>query len=216
MRIGPLVRALMPLKFERAAASLYRAAFVDMGAVAATIAQLLPPAARVLDIGGGDGELLNRLLTLRSDVHVTMVDVAPSVGRFVKPEFRAKVALVPQTTVQSHAAALAQKYDAAIVVDVVHHVTPGERHSFLACVAGTLRPGAPLLVKDVEPGHFRATLGYWCDKYLSGDMGVELIPATELINLLDRISPGQRPVEAGLFSVDSPNYLVRATMHGAT
>lgn len=214
MSIGPALRAMMPPSLERAAANAYRAIFVDLDLVAGKIAELLPAQARVLDIGGGDGELLNRLLALRSGIKVTMVDVAPSVGRFLKPQFRDRVAFVPATTIQEHAAELKEKYDAAIVVDVMHHVAPQEREAFLRCVGESLRPGSPLLVKDVEPGYFRAKLGYWCDKYVSGDRGVELIPAAEVMALANKLMPGGTTSEAGLLSVDRPNYLVRLQLPG--
>lgn len=214
MRIGPAVRALMPPSLERAAANAYRAVFVDLDLVAGKLAELLPPRAHVLDIGGGDGELLNRLFALRSDIRVTMVDVAESVGRFLKPQFSGRVTLAPSTTIQAHAATLGEKYDAAIVVDVMHHVVPSEREAFLSCVSETLRPGSPLLVKDVEPGHFRATLGYWCDKYVSGDRGVALIPAADVMALANQLVPGGATSEAGLLAIDRPNYLVRLQLPG--
>ena len=77
-----------------------------------------------------------------------------------------------------------------------------------------LRPGSPLLVKDVEPGHFRATLGYWCDKYVSGDRGVALISAADVMALANRLVPGGVISEAGLLAIDRPNYLVRLQLPG--
>ncbi|SFK41466.1 Methyltransferase domain-containing protein [Lysobacter sp. cf310] len=209
MRIGPLLRACMPASLERVAANAYRAIFVDLDRVAAKLAEALPADASVLDIGGGDGELLNRLFALRPDLRVTMVDVAGSVGRFLRPQFQARVALVPSTTIQDHLRSLSRKYDAAIVVDVMHHVAPEQREDFLRAVANALLPGAPLLVKDVEPGHYRATLGFLADKYISGDRGVMLIGSAQVAEMAQRLLPDSAPTELGLLTTDRPNYLVR-------
>lgn len=214
MKIGPLLRACMPPSLERTAASAYRAVFVNLDRVAAKLAEALPADADVLDIGGGDGELLNRLFALRPDVRVTMVDVAASVGRFLRPEYRERVTLIPSTTIQSHLGSLRRKYDAAIVVDVIHHVALEQRTDFVHAVSQALRPDGILLVKDVEPGHFRATLGFLCDKYISGDRGVVLISSAQVVALADRLLPGSDPVEVGLFDADRPNYLVRIRVPG--
>lgn len=213
MSIGPAIRSLMPPALERAAANAYRAVFVDLDLVAARLAEALPTGASTLDIGGGDGELLNRLFALREDVRVTMVDVASSVGRFVEPQFRDRTRFIPSTTIESHLASLPEKYDAAIVVDVMHHVPPGEREEFLRAVGGALKPGSPLLVKDVEPGHFRAALGLFCDRYISGDRGVALVSSAEMIALAERLL-GSKASEAGLLAVDRPNYLINMQLPG--
>jgi cyclopropane fatty-acyl-phospholipid synthase-like methyltransferase len=212
MKLGPLIRRLLPAGLETMAAKAYRAVFVDLDKVALQLAKALPGDANVLDIGGGDGELLNRLLAMRTDVRVTMVDIAPSVGRFLLPQYRERVRLLPGTTIQAHLLTLHgqnRKYDAAIVVDVMHHIPGGQRESFLGEVHEALAPGGVLLIKDVEPGHLRATLGYLCDRYISGDRGVALISITELSDLVARIAPGRGVSEVGLLQEDRPNYLIR-------
>lgn len=214
MKIGPLLRAWMPPSLERTAANAYRAIFVDLDRVAAKLAEVLPREANVLDIGGGDGELLNRLFALRPDVRVTMVDVAVSVGRFLDPDSQTRTTLIPATTIQAHLGSLQHKYDAAIVVDVMHHVALDQREDFVCAVSQALRPDALLLVKDVEPGHFRATLGFLCDKYISGDRGVVLISSAQVVAIADRLLPGSAPIEVGLFDIDRPNYLVRIQVPG--
>lgn len=209
MKIGPMLRKMLPPTLELKAANIYRAIFVDLDKVAAKLAEALPDNANVLDIGGGDGELLNRLLKLRGDVRVTMVDVAATVGRFLDQGVRSRVDLVPGTTIQEHLTTLECKYEAAIVVDVVHHIDPDERPGFLLAVAEALMPRGVILVKDVEPGHFRAELGYLCDRYISGDRNVELVSATQLLAMADNLLPDFVAAEIGLFEIDRPNYLIR-------
>ncbi|RDZ27026.1 class I SAM-dependent methyltransferase [Lysobacter silvisoli] len=212
MRIGPVLRACMPARLERAAANAYRAIFVDLDRVADALAGALPADASVLDIGGGDGELLNRLFARRPDLRVTMVDVAASVGRFLRPDAAERVTRIPATTIQDHLSGLSRKYDAAIVVDVMHHVALDQREDFLRAVMDALRPSAPLLIKDVEPGHYRATLGYLADKYISGDRGVVLVASAQLAELLRRVSPDTDATEIGLLARDRPNYLMRVSV----
>ena len=81
MAIGPTIRRLLPAKAELVAARLYRRIFVDLKKVAMTLAGSLQRDARLLDIGGGDGDLLNHLLSARSDIRVDMVDIAGTIGR---------------------------------------------------------------------------------------------------------------------------------------
>jgi 2-polyprenyl-3-methyl-5-hydroxy-6-metoxy-1,4-benzoquinol methylase len=211
MKLGTLIRQFLPSDLEAIAAKVYRSVFVDLDKVASHLTHALPSAANVLDIGGGDGELLNRLFAMRMDIRVTMVDIAPSVGRFLLPRYRERVRLLPGTTISDHLLTLneqSRKYDAALVVDVMHHVPGGQRESFLGAVQAALSPGGVLLIKDVEPGHFRATLGYLCDRYISGDRGVALISIKELCELAARVAPGREVSEAGLLQEDCPNYLI--------
>jgi 2-polyprenyl-3-methyl-5-hydroxy-6-metoxy-1,4-benzoquinol methylase len=195
--------------FERKAAGIYRSIFVDLRKVAARMAVILPDGANVLDIGGGDGELLNLLLADRPDIRVTMVDVAESVGKFVEDRHRQRVQFLPKTTIQDHLAAVGAHYDAAIVSDVVHHIPPSMRTGFIACVQSSLKPHGMLLVKDVEPGHAIAWLSLFCDHYVSGDRGVELISVSALRELAANCLPPHVSSEVGLLQQAKPNYLVR-------
>jgi 2-polyprenyl-3-methyl-5-hydroxy-6-metoxy-1,4-benzoquinol methylase len=211
MKLGPLIRRFLPANVETMAAKAYRSVFVDLDKVASHLAKALPSGANVLDIGGGDGELLNRLFAMRADVSVTMVDIAPSVGRFLLPRYRGQVRLLPGTTIQAHLQTLpgqGRKYDAAIIVDVMHHIPGEQREAFLCAVHEALSPGGVLLIKDVEPGHPRAILGYLCDRYISGDRGVALISIRELCDLAARVAPGCGVNEVGLLLEDRPNYLI--------
>lgn len=208
MKIGPWVRSLLPRRVEIRAAEAYRAIFVDLEKVAGRLAAELPAGARVLDIGGGDGALLNRLFALRPDLEVSMVDVAASVGRFVDAEHEAQVQRHPGTTIEEHLCAAGQRYDAALISDVLHHIDERQREGFLRHVAAGVRAGGSVLVKDVEPGHFRSWLGWLCDRYLSGDRGVALISSAQVLALSERVAPGSVAAEVGLLAADRPNYLV--------
>ena len=215
MKLGPAVRRMMTPSFERKAAEAYRSIFVDMRKVAMHMALALPDGAHVLDIGGGDGELLNLLLAERADIRVAMVDVAQSVGKFVEPRHGARVQFFPQTTIQEHRASVGAIYDAAIVSDVVHHIPLLVRAEFISTVQSSLKKNGVLLVKDVEPGHAIAWLSLFCDQYVSGDRGVELISVSTLQALAAGCLPAHTTSEVGLLAHDKPNYLVRFDFQAA-
>ncbi|MEO8365363.1 MAG: class I SAM-dependent methyltransferase [Pseudoxanthomonas sp.] len=209
MKIGPAVRKLLPASAERKASRLYRSVFVDLGKVAALLSRMLPKDAFVLDIGGGDGDLLNLVLEARPDVRVAMVDIAGSVGKFLEPRYSERVELHPGVAIEDHILTFAGRYDAAVVSDVMHHIPGPHRASFLLNVANALRPGARMLIKDVQPGHPVATLGLFCDRYLSGDKNVALISAEQLCEMTHASLPRHTSSELGLLAVDRPNYLVQ-------
>lgn len=212
---GPFVRSLLPERVEAWAADAYRSVFVDLGEVTQKMAEHLPPNASCLDIGGGDGMVLNHLLDKRPDINVAMVDIAPQVGRLIDPSLEDRIERHPGTTIKSHVAHLAGAYDAAIISDVLHHVPAEFRQDFVGSIAEALRPGAVAMVKDVQPGHPLATLGYWADKYISGDRDVALVPMEDASALL--LAAGLVECEeTGLLALNPPNYMLAARMPEAS
>jgi len=75
------------------------------------IAQLLPPQARVLDVGCGDGLLSSEITKLRPDVQLEGIDVLVRSKTFI-PVMRFDGARIP------HADA---SFDVVMFVDVLHH-----------------------------------------------------------------------------------------------
>jgi len=207
MKIGPAFRRLLPARLERKIAGLYRSIFVDLSCVAHLLAPQLPHGAKILDVGGGDGELLNHLFRERPDLHVTMVDVSATVGKFVEPQHRSKIRLLPRTFIEDHLTEAAGLYDAAVVSDVLHHIPLNSRSGFLANVHKALRSGGRLFIKDIEPGHFISRLSLFSDKNISGDKGVVLISLRELASLAERTLPAHTFSETNLLTENRPNYL---------
>lgn len=209
MAIGAAVRRCLPGKIERIAADLYRGVFVDLDKVAECLSAELPVGIRLLDIGGGDGGLLNRLLVMREDIFVDMVDIAEQVGNLLRPELESRVLRFPRTRLEQYAGTHAGRYAAILISDVLHHIPPQERIGFLKSMRVCLQQGGMALIKDVQPGHAIATLGLYCDRYLSGDRGATLISMQALRDLLGEASAMRDFREVGLYSIDKPNYLVR-------
>jgi len=208
MSPGAIARRVLGDRAFRVAGRAYRALFVDLDGEIAAIAAEIPFGAHVLDVGGGDGEPLDRLLALRSDIRVTTIDVAPEVGSWISPANAPRVERCPATTLAMHLASAATLPEVLLLADVMHHVPPASRPMFLADVAELVRrqPSLRLIVKDVEPGHWRATLGYWSDRYVTGDRDVAPVSREALVELVRGACGPLAWRETPLFARDPPNY----------
>ena len=79
--------------------------------IAGIVAPLLPPKARVLDVGCGDGYLASRILELRRDVQIVGIDVLARPRAFIPVEmFDGRKVPFPDAS-----------FDAVTFVDVLHH-----------------------------------------------------------------------------------------------
>lgn len=207
MPIGPAIRRSVGPKLERQLSAIYRRVFVDLGAVANVLAEYCPRDARLLDVGGGDGELLNKLLVLRPDLTLDMVDIATTIGKFIEPSLEQRIRRFPATPVEA-LPDLPGGYGAALISDVMHHLSPDYRRDFLSAVRAKLTPSAPLFVKDIEPGHPIASLSLFCDRHISGDKSVSLVSMAELTELGSHLSACSCE-EIGLLAANRPNYIMR-------
>jgi hypothetical protein len=193
---------------SRVAGRAYRALFVDMSKMANAIEHEIPGGAHVLDVGGGDGALVDALLALRPDIRVTTIDVAPVVGRWIDARHVDRVVRLPATTLEAYLLSGRPDPQVLLMTDVMHHVPVGERDALLRCV-GALAQRAPALrivVKDVEPGYFRSRLGYLSDRYITGDRAVRPVSRGEIVAAMQRVDRAMRWTETRLFSEDKPNY----------
>lgn len=103
---------------------------------------------RVLGVGSGHGLVGRWMAEMNPDVEVEGVDLDP--GRVAlaeatqerAPRVRIRVQDVRELSVPTN-------YDAAVAVDLLHHV-PYEDHAGLAAaLARAVRPGGTLLIKDI-------------------------------------------------------------------
>ena len=208
MALGPAIRRVLGPRLARRAGLCYRAIYVDLSAVAAILASVLPHDARVLDVGGGDGQPLNHLLALRPDLMITTLDPAPVVGQWIEERFAGRVTRMPATTVADYVSRGLKDPDALLIADVMHHIPQTARRGFLDSVRVLLdrKPALRIIVKDVEPGYWRASLGYWSDRYITGDRNVSLISSHAMTSLFEEALGPLHCEETSLFKVDRPNY----------
>ena len=183
---------------------------MDLTKEATALASAMPSDAHLLDVGGGDGEPLNYLLVLRPDLRVTTLDTGPVVGQWLERRFEGQVQRLPGMSLADYVAACRPDPDVVLLADVLHHVPELARPAFLQGVAVLLQrvPLLRIIVKDVEPGSWRARLGYWSDRYVTGDRAVSPISRERLVRLLLESLGPLRHEHTDLFEVDRPNYAI--------
>jgi hypothetical protein len=210
MALGALVRRLLGARLARRAGERYRAIYVDLEKVAAALAEVIPSGAHLLDVGGGDGQPINHLLCLRPDLTVTTLDPAPVVGQWIEQRYVDQVERLPRTTLADFVARPRARADAILIADVLHHIPESGRREFLDSVRVLLDrvPGLLIVVKDVEPGYWRARLGFWSDRYVTGDRNVSLISRGGVTRLFEDVLGPLRREETDLFEKDVPNYAI--------
>ncbi len=205
MTPGQFARKLLGPLFP-AVGRVYRRFGVDLDAVAAVI-PALPPGSRILDIGGGDGDLLNLVLPRNPGVSVTMIDLSPTIGAWLAPELRQRVEIMPSTSVRQFSEKGQPAPDLILLSDVVHHVPVGARTEFMADISRLVSGGAArLVIKDVEPGGLRSKLLYLMDRHISGDKNVEFLSRREMTRLVEDNMPVASVVETALLGRNPPNY----------
>jgi Methyltransferase domain len=204
---GQLVRRVLGPRLFKPLGRLYRSVFVDLEAVAASF-PALPAKARVLEVGGGDGQMLNALLARFPDARATMIDLSTQLGDALEPTLRERVEVLPGTSVRQYAALGRPAPDLISVCDVVHHVPPALREVFFTDLATLMDRHTTLVIKDIRPGSPRALLSYLADRYVSGDAGVSLIGEDLLEAQVARALPDLRPERTNLFAHDAPNYAI--------
>jgi hypothetical protein len=204
---GQLARRLLgPRLFPRVGRA-YRALFVDLERVVDSFPPL-PPAGHVLEVGGGDGELLNVLLARHPGLRATLIDLNPGAGGGLRPALRDRVELLSGTSLADWLARSDRRQvDLVVLSDVVHHVPGQERAAFLAQLRGLLeRRQTVLVVKDVRRGGWRAWLSELSDRYVSGDRQVRYLVEDEMEALVTASIPGVTATRTALFSRNPPNY----------
>jgi methyltransferase family protein len=210
LSLGTSLRRLLGARLARVAGRCYRAIFVDLRKVAEVLAAAIPRNARVLDIGGGDGEPLNHLLALRSDLHITTLDPLAEVGQWIDARYSGRVTRLAHTSLAEYLAGNRADPDTLLIADVMHHIPPDARAEFLRSVRVLLDrlPRLRIIVKDVEPGQWRAQLGYWSDRYITGDREVSPISREDLVRLFEDYLGPLRRENTNLLATDEPNYAI--------
>lgn len=210
MTPGKALRRLLGPHLARRVGRRYRSIFVDLAKVAGVLSAAIPQGANVLDIGGGDGEPINHLLALRPDLTVTTIDPAPVVGQWIETRYHSRVIRLPRTTLAECLAENRYAPDVVLIADVLHHIPPAGRRDFLTSLQILLQraPRLRMIVKDVEPGSWRALMGYWSDRYVTGDRHVSLISSTEMMSLFEEVLGPLHRETTALFEIDKPNYAI--------
>ena len=153
------------------------------------IGQYLPPRGRVLDLGCGFGLFSLYYATARPALSVEGFDRNPrriamaraAAARLGLPNVRYEIGDVMDFK-------SGERFDAAYMLDIVHHIPPHAVRPLVEHVARTLPAGGRLLVKDVDrhPAYKRwFTLAL--DKVMDPAAPVRYWAADELQNLLEEV-----------------------------
>jgi hypothetical protein len=210
MALGPLIRRILRPRLARRAGEYYRAIYVDLAKAAEALATVIPRDAHLLDVGGGDGQPINHLLSVRPDLTITTLDPAPVVGQWIDARYDGHVKRLPRTSLAEFVAGPHVHADVILIADVMHHIPESGRDEFLDSVGVLLErvPNIRIIVKDVEPAHWRALLGFWSDRYVTGDRNVSLISRDDVTRLFEQVLGPLHRQDTDLFKKDRPNYAI--------
>lgn len=116
----------------------------DAAAMARLLEGFVPSGGRILDLGGGTGELAS-LLAAEMGCLVTILDSSPQMLRYA----HGRVGVLPM---QGDAASMPfadGSFDAVVVCDAFHHFVRGDEAA--REVARVVRPGGAVLVAEIDP-----------------------------------------------------------------
>ena len=140
---------------------------------------LLPlaiPGERVYDVGCGSGQFALLLAKYSSPSWIGGAEINPKLVRNATELFaNARVTADHvfevydgQTFPESLSTA-----DSVFLIDVFHHVPPKAQKAFLESLYRSMRPGAKLVVKDIDAASVLVYLNKLHDLLLSGEIGAE-------------------------------------------
>jgi cyclopropane fatty-acyl-phospholipid synthase-like methyltransferase len=130
------------------------------------LADLLPPGARLLDLGAGHGTLA-RLAVARGAARALALepDARKVLRSFRHPQVR---------FVAGYAEAVAGSFDAVAIVDVLYRIEPAGWDPLLALARERLFPGGLLLVKEIDPERRGKALWNRAQERLADALGMTL------------------------------------------
>jgi 2-polyprenyl-3-methyl-5-hydroxy-6-metoxy-1,4-benzoquinol methylase len=166
MSIGPFIRQMLgPL--EKPISEIYRGIFVDLTAFVGQIQQWTP-ASNILELGCGEGAVIERLVKAFPKAYVTGIDIIPRVGRLFQGD--SSRVTFKQQTIKDFAPENLASFDMLVIADIMHHI-PWELHKEILADAGkVLKPGGYLILKDWERrANLIHVLCYLSDRYITGD-----------------------------------------------
>lgn len=182
-KIGPAVRTRLG-RFEIPAADAYRAAFINLDAAADVLASVAP-AARILEVGCGDGSFGQRLLEKFPAAQYVGIDIAAEPGRLFRGD-RSR-ATFSSTDSASYLATGPEPFDLVVMVDVIHHIPLELRDSVLADVRALTAPGGRYAIKEWDPIRGAVHAACWTlDRYVTGDR-IQHLRSQDLKSWLERL-----------------------------
>jgi 2-polyprenyl-3-methyl-5-hydroxy-6-metoxy-1,4-benzoquinol methylase len=153
------------------------------------IGQYLPPTGRVLDIGCGFGLFSLYFASTRPSLRVRGFDLnANRILRARRAAEQLGVRNVDYDVRDAREYRRGEQFDAAYMLDLLHHIPRSAAEPLLRAVAASLNPGGVLLLKDVDtrPAYKRMFTRV-LDLAMDPHTPVAYWPAAELQRMLERL-----------------------------
>jgi hypothetical protein len=205
MSIGKTARKLLGRHFN-SVGKIYRAFFLNVNTFISCIPQF-EKGEVLIDIGSGDGEILNKILTQNPLITAIAIDISSDIGKMIKNQNIDRVKFFPNYSIKQYKNS--PEFTNArylLLSDVLHHIPRDKRDEFFDELFLLCNRKTNLIIKDIEPGFFKATLSLFADKYISGDKQTSLISQEEVIYKIKKRYPKIEIERTCLFEKNKPNY----------
>lgn len=210
MSLGTLARKILGRHFFTVG-RWYRSFFLDIEAFVSVLPKF-DEGGRLVDIGGGDGEFLNDILSKNPRLSVSLVDISKNIGGMIDEKYRSRVVLYPGMSMSKYRKRHEFKTENYILVsDVLHHIPDVSKDIFMKELLDICRPDSVLIIKDIQPGHIKSYLSLFSDKYVSGDKGTALISKEDVVKRIRDRFPRVKITDTVLLKRNPPNYCLVVT-----
>lgn len=145
---------------------------------------LVRPQDRVFDIGCGSGQFCLLAARFRQPASIVGVEISERLVENANTLFARASIAVPHLFTTYDGKVFPESLseaDTVFLIDVLHHVPPHAQTAFLHAVHDSMKPGARLVVKDIDAASRLVTFNRLHDRVFSGEVGHEL----RAVDLLD-------------------------------
>ncbi len=113
---------------------------------------LIPAESRILDVGCGQGQFLKSVALNRSPTELGGFEISEPLIQLARKElaFYSKAPVSLRLYDGTNIPAEVQRYDIVSFIDILHHIQKPRQEAFILALYKAMRPGAKLLVKDID------------------------------------------------------------------
>jgi 2-polyprenyl-3-methyl-5-hydroxy-6-metoxy-1,4-benzoquinol methylase len=207
MSPGKLARKIFGKNFQYIGA-IYRKFFVDLDIFVKNL-PTFKEGAKVTDIGGGDGAVLNHIINKGMYIKADLIDISKEIGDMVEKQNKKHIRFFPNCSItQYQKSDHFRKAEYILISDVLHHIPDQKRDSFLDDALSLCGKGSSLIIKDIQPGYIKSRLSLLSDKYISCDKNTNLISQEKLIKQILKKKPNISVQKTNLLKENIPNYCI--------
>jgi cyclopropane fatty-acyl-phospholipid synthase-like methyltransferase len=149
---------------------------------------MVKPGERVIDVGSGSGQFCLLLARFARPSWVGGIEISERLVHNARELFANAGIAVPHAFEKYDGAHFPEALTAAdrvFLVDVLHHVPPAHQAQFLVDLQWAMKPGAMLVLKDIDGASPLAFCNKLHDLLFAGEIGSE-IPAPRLCEMAEQ------------------------------